>query len=57
MDTLIEILGGPKAIWILAGGYFGMVIAERVFYVLRRPGRYNNADAFQRLTPRVNFIA
>ena len=57
MDTLIEILGGPKAIWILAGGYFGMVIAERVFYVLRRPGRYDNADAFQRLMPRVNFIA
>jgi sterol desaturase/sphingolipid hydroxylase (fatty acid hydroxylase superfamily) len=44
MDDIVAFLGGPHAIWILACGYFGMVIAERLFYLLRRPGVYNNLD-------------
>ncbi len=45
LERLVEFLGGPMSIWLLAGAYFGMVIGERIFYLLRRPGSYNNADA------------
>ncbi|WP_430431968.1 sterol desaturase family protein [Oceanicaulis sp.] len=45
LERLVEFLGSPMSIWLLAGAYFGMVISERVFYLLRRRGDYNNADA------------
>ena len=45
LERLVEFLGGPMSIWLLAGAYFGMVIGERVLYLLRCCGSYNNADA------------
>ncbi len=45
LETLIDTLGGPNVIWWLAAAYFGMVLSERVFYVLRRPGLYDDRDA------------
>lgn len=45
LEQLVEFLGGPMSIWLLAGAYFGMVIGERVFYLIKRRGAYNNADA------------
>ncbi|MEL7196511.1 MAG: sterol desaturase family protein, partial [Bacteroidota bacterium] len=38
-------LGGPMSIWFLAGAYFGMIVAERRFYLIARRGQYNNGDA------------
>jgi len=43
-ESLIESLGGPNGIWWLAGGYFSMVLAERV-YVAVRGVRYDDRDA------------
>jgi sterol desaturase/sphingolipid hydroxylase (fatty acid hydroxylase superfamily) len=45
LDRIVELLGGPMSIWILASAYFGMVLAERLFYVIARRGQYNNGDA------------
>ena len=49
MEDVIATLGGPNALWILAGGYFAMVVLERVFRAAtdhRAPrSRYNDADA------------
>lgn len=45
LDRIVEILGGPMSIWFLAGAYFGMVLAERGFYLIARRGQYNNGDA------------
>lgn len=45
LEKWVEFVGGDNAIVFLASAYFGMVIAERVYYALRRRGEYNNADA------------
>jgi sterol desaturase/sphingolipid hydroxylase (fatty acid hydroxylase superfamily) len=45
LDRIVELLGGPMSIWILASAYFGMVLAERLFYLIARRGQYNNGDA------------
>lgn len=45
LETVVEFMGGPMSIWLLAGAYFGMVIGERVFYLFARQGAYNNGDA------------
>lgn len=45
MQEIIQALGGANGIWWLAGAYFSMVIGERLYSLLRRPGTYNNADA------------
>lgn len=45
LDQIVEVLGGPMSIWILASAYFGMVLAERMFYLFARRGQYNNGDA------------
>jgi len=45
LDRMVELLGGPMSIWFLAGAYFGMIVAERLFYVIARRGQYNNGDA------------
>lgn len=45
LDQFVEFTGGPASLWLLAGAYFGMVIAERAYCVLSRPGAYNNGDA------------
>ncbi|MEL6691946.1 MAG: sterol desaturase family protein [Pseudomonadota bacterium] len=45
LDGIVELLGGPMSIWFLAGAYFGMVLGERIFYLLARRGQYDNGDA------------
>ncbi len=45
LDRFVELLGGPMSIWLLAGAYFGMVLGERVFYLIARRGQYDNGDA------------
>ena len=45
LDRIVEVLGGPASIWFLAGAYFGMVLAERLFYLIARRGQYHNSDA------------
>jgi sterol desaturase/sphingolipid hydroxylase (fatty acid hydroxylase superfamily) len=45
MDEIVKTLGGENGIWWLAAGYFGMVIGERLFYLLKRDASYNNGDA------------
>jgi len=45
LERVVEFLGGPMSIWLLASAYFGMVIAERVYYLIARRGEYNNGDA------------
>ncbi len=44
LETLVEHLSGPNSLWYLAAAYFGMVLGERLFYLVARPGVYNNAD-------------
>lgn len=44
LSAAIDFLGGPSAIWVLAGAYFGSVIAERIWAMRRNPD-YNNMDA------------
>ncbi|MEM8827666.1 MAG: sterol desaturase family protein, partial [Pseudomonadota bacterium] len=47
MDSLqnaIDVIGGPAAIWILAGVYFGSVILERLWAIRGNP-HYDNRDA------------
>ncbi len=44
LQTLTATLGGPNAIWWLAGGYFSMVLGERAFAAIRN-ARYNDGDA------------
>ncbi|MEO0881306.1 MAG: sterol desaturase family protein [Pseudomonadota bacterium] len=45
LEQWVEFVGGENAIWFLATAYFGMIISERIFYVIRRRGEYNNGDA------------
>ncbi|WP_228243960.1 sterol desaturase family protein [Porphyrobacter sp. GA68] len=48
MDSLrdaIDFIGGPAALWILASVYFGLLVAERVWYVVKQQS-YNSADAW-----------
>ncbi|MEO0452185.1 MAG: sterol desaturase family protein [Pseudomonadota bacterium] len=45
LDQIVKVLGGPMSIWILASAYFGLVLAERLFYMFARRGQYNNGDA------------
>ncbi|WP_394271140.1 sterol desaturase family protein, partial [Qipengyuania sp.] len=40
LSAAIEFLGGPAAIWVLAGVYFGSVILERL-WALRGKRAYN----------------
>ncbi|MGB7405765.1 MAG: sterol desaturase family protein [Pacificimonas sp.] len=41
---LIDLIGGPAAIWILATVYFGSVILERIWAIRGNPN-YDNKDA------------
>ncbi len=45
IEAAIAALGGPNGIWWLAGAYFSMVVGERVFFLLFRPGAFNDTDA------------
>lgn len=48
MDSLrdaIDFIGGPAALWILASVYFGLLVAERFWYVVKQQS-YNSADAW-----------
>ncbi|WP_298914719.1 sterol desaturase family protein [uncultured Algimonas sp.] len=45
MDDIIETLGGPASLYILAVAYFGMVIAERLWHLFRRSPDYDDRDA------------
>lgn len=40
----ISLLGGPNGVWVIAGYYYAMVLGERLWYALRRPGQYDNID-------------
>jgi sterol desaturase/sphingolipid hydroxylase (fatty acid hydroxylase superfamily) len=44
LEQAIDFLGGPAAIWFLAGVYFGSVILERLWAFKNNPA-YNNRDA------------
>lgn len=44
LQDAITFMGGPAAIWILAGFYFGSVILERLWAIRGNPA-YNNRDA------------
>lgn len=44
MNDLVETLGGPTSLYILAAGYFGMVFAERLFHIFREDSRYDDRD-------------
>ncbi|QTD54561.1 sterol desaturase family protein [Parasphingorhabdus cellanae] len=44
IEKAIETLGSETGIWWMAGAYFGMVLAERVYHLLKG-SRYDNADA------------
>jgi sterol desaturase/sphingolipid hydroxylase (fatty acid hydroxylase superfamily) len=44
LASAIDLIGGPAAIWLLAGVYFGSVVLERVWAIRGNPG-YNNKDA------------
>ena len=44
LQDAITFMGGPAAIWILAGFYFGSVILERLWAIRGNPV-YNNRDA------------
>lgn len=45
VDRFIDLFGGSASLAFLAGGYFGLVLAERLFYVVRRPRTYDDGDA------------
>ncbi|MCI5046099.1 MAG: sterol desaturase family protein [Aquisalinus sp.] len=45
LENIVNTLGGANMIWWLAGAYFGMVIVERLWYLITRRGEYNNGDA------------
>lgn len=44
IEKVIETLGSESGIYWMAGAYFGMVFAERLYHLLKG-GRYDNADA------------
>jgi sterol desaturase/sphingolipid hydroxylase (fatty acid hydroxylase superfamily) len=44
MVQIIETLGGPNGIWYLAAGFLLMVLLERLYYALTKPGAYDDAD-------------
>ena len=45
MDALIDFLSGPSSLWLLAGAYFGMVFAERIYSAFARAGEYDDGEA------------
>lgn len=45
LEPMLAFLGGPNGIWFMATAYFSLVIGERLFYLIRRPSLYNDADA------------
>ena len=45
MQSILETIGGPASLAILGIGYFGMVIAERLYYAVTRRSDYDNRDA------------
>ena len=44
LESAINLIGGPTAIWVLAGAYFGSVLLERIWAIARIPS-YDNKDA------------
>lgn len=44
LQSAIDFIGGPAALWILAAIYFGSVILERLWAIRANPA-YNNKDA------------
>ncbi|QUL38802.1 sterol desaturase family protein [Erythrobacter sp. JK5] len=44
LQSAIDFIGGPAALWILASVYFGSVILERLWAIRGNPD-YNNKDA------------
>jgi sterol desaturase/sphingolipid hydroxylase (fatty acid hydroxylase superfamily) len=44
LSKLVDFLGGPAAIWILAAVYFGSVVLERLWAIKGNP-HYDNRDA------------
>jgi hypothetical protein len=45
LDQIVATMGGENAIWWMAGGYFSMVIGERLYHLIIQSKTYNNADA------------
>jgi sterol desaturase/sphingolipid hydroxylase (fatty acid hydroxylase superfamily) len=45
LETIIQTMGGDNGIWWLAGGYFSMVIGERLYHLFAKRGDYNDGDA------------
>lgn len=45
LEQIVNFAGSAASIWILASGYFGLVLAERLLFLFARPGKYNDADA------------
>lgn len=46
LETIVATLGRANGIWWLAGAYFGMVFAERAYYLVAGRKDYNDADAW-----------
>jgi sterol desaturase/sphingolipid hydroxylase (fatty acid hydroxylase superfamily) len=44
INSAAALLSGPNGIWVIAAYYYAMVIGERVWYALQRPGQYDNID-------------
>lgn len=44
IEQAIATLGSESGIWWMAGAYFGLVFAERIYHLLKG-GHYDNADA------------
>ncbi len=45
LRAALDLIGGPAALWILGGVYFGAIILERLWYVWKRQ-EYNSSDAW-----------
>lgn len=43
-QRVIEFLSGSYGIYVIAAYYFSMIIGERIYYVIWRPGVYDNRD-------------
>jgi sterol desaturase/sphingolipid hydroxylase (fatty acid hydroxylase superfamily) len=44
LNAFIDFLGGEYGIYVIGAYYFSMVIGERIYYAIRKPGLYNNRD-------------
>ncbi|MFC4698957.1 sterol desaturase family protein [Glaciecola siphonariae] len=45
LADIVEFAGGSAGLWILATGYFGMTLLERIYHFAKGTKNYDNADA------------